>query len=185
MRLATAADGRALAELINFAGEGIPLWLWRRMAKPGEDPWVIGAARQAQRAERGEVVVVDRGEGVLAAMTGYPLTAPEPVTDDMPPLLRVLQEMENTVVGTWYLNVLATYPAARGRGFGKRLVAHGEKIARHLALPAVTIIVSDHNFDARRLYERLGYREVLRRTMVKQDWVNHSTEWILIRKDLD
>lgn len=184
MRKATPADGRALAELINFAGEGIPFWLWKKMAKAGEDPWALGARRQAERAEAGQVVVIDEGGGVMAAMTGYPIDAPEPVTDDIPPMLQVLQEMENTVVGTWYLNVLATYPRARGRGFGARLIGHAEAVARNEDLPAVTIIVADQNFGALRLYERLGYREVDRREMVKEDWENPSTEWILIRKDL-
>ena len=184
MRMATSADGRALAELINYAGEGIPLWLWKKLAGPGGDPWLVGAERQAKRAEAGQIVVIDEGAGVMAAMTGYPIHGPEPLPEDMPPMFRVLQEMENTVVGTWYLNVLATYPRARGRGFGARLIRHAETVARDDGLPAVTIIVADQNLGARRLYERLGYAEVDRRTMVKEDWVNPSTEWILIRKDI-
>ncbi len=184
MRKATSADGRALAELINYAGEGIPLWLWKKLAGPGMDPWALGAERQARRAEAGQVIVIDEGAGVMAAMTGYVIAAPEPITDDIPPILRVLQEMENTVVGSWYLNVLATYPRARGRGFGARLVRHAEAIASHLDLPAVSIIVADQNFGALRLYQRLGYREIDRREIVKEDWENPSTEWILIKKDI-
>lgn len=184
MRQATSADGRALAELINFAGEGIPMWLWKRLAGPGGDPWAVGAERQARRAEAGQVVVIDEGADVVAAMTGYPVDAAEPLTEDMPPMLRVLQELENTVVGTWHLNVLATYPRARGRGLGARLVRYAEAVAREAGLRAVTIIVGDRNVGALRLYERLGYGELDRRTMVKEDWQNPSTEWILIKKDV-
>lgn len=184
LRKAVPADGRALAELVNFAGEGIPLWLWKRIAGPGEDPWAVGTARQAERAEAGQIVVVDEGAGVMAAMTGYPIEAPEPITDDIPPLIKALQELENLVVGTWYLNVLATYPRARGRGLGARLIAHGEAIAREAGLGAVSIIVADENHGARRLYERLGYREIESRDMVKEDWQSPSSQWILLKKDL-
>ena len=48
IRRATAADAAALAELFNFAGEGLPLYLWRQRARDGEDPWEIGRKRQVR-----------------------------------------------------------------------------------------------------------------------------------------
>ncbi len=41
-------DAKQLAELINFAGEGLPHFFWSRMAEPGQDAWEIGAARAAR-----------------------------------------------------------------------------------------------------------------------------------------
>ncbi len=184
MRLATAADGAALAELVNFAGEGLPLYLWNRLSEPGQDPWALGAERQAKMAADGRIVVVDEGAGVVAALTGYPVLKAEPLPEDMPPMWRVLQELENQVVGTWYLNVLATYPRARGRGLGAQLIKHAEKIARFEKLSGVSIIVADENMGARRLYERLGYIEIDRRAMIKETWDNPSDNWILLKKDL-
>jgi hypothetical protein len=35
-RQATPGDAPALAELVNLAGEGLPLYLWTSMAEPGE-----------------------------------------------------------------------------------------------------------------------------------------------------
>nr|WP_255720272.1 GNAT family N-acetyltransferase [Acuticoccus kalidii] len=183
MRLATEADGPALADLVNFAGEGLPLYLWRRLAAPGENPWTIGAHRQAQRAAAGQTVVVDEGSGVLAAMTGYPIGEdPVPIGDDMLPVLRPLQELENKVPGTWYLNVLATYPRARGRGFGARLIHFAESHAAAAGHHGVSIVVADTNVGARRLYERLGYREIERAPVIQDDWETASTEWILLTK---
>ncbi len=49
-RPARPADALALAELINMAGEGMPLDSWARMASPGTSPWEVGQAR-ARRAE--------------------------------------------------------------------------------------------------------------------------------------
>jgi len=39
LRAATKDDARALAELINFAGEGLPFYLWERMTGEGESAW--------------------------------------------------------------------------------------------------------------------------------------------------
>jgi hypothetical protein len=51
IRSATLQDTVALAELVNFAGEGLPLYLWTKMAKTREDPWSVGTARA--RREQG------------------------------------------------------------------------------------------------------------------------------------
>ena len=77
-RIATEADARALAALVNFAGEGLPLYLWQGMAEAGEDPWAIGRKRQAQKAREGQIVVADFGQGAVAGLTGYAV-APDPV----------------------------------------------------------------------------------------------------------
>jgi hypothetical protein len=44
IRNAAVNDAEHLAFLINLAGEGLPLFLWRRMADPGQDPLRVGAA---------------------------------------------------------------------------------------------------------------------------------------------
>ena len=46
----------------------------------------------------------------------------------------------------------------------------------------LSIIVSDSNTGARRLYERTGYREVARRRKIKEDWQNPGTDWVLLLK---
>jgi|RifCSP13_1_1023834.scaffolds.fasta_scaffold159932_1 hypothetical protein len=43
-RPATIDDANVLAELINYAGEGMPL-LWSQLAEPGEAAWDIEPAR--------------------------------------------------------------------------------------------------------------------------------------------
>jgi hypothetical protein len=47
----------------------------------------------------------------------------------------------------------------------------------------LSVIVSDANVGARRLYERSGYREIARRPMVKEGWDNAGREWVLLVKD--
>ena len=185
IRRATAADAAALAEFINFAGEGLPMYLWRQMAAEGEDPWEIGRKRQVERIEAGAVFVIDEGGGAIACLTGYPVPAlPEPVGDDELDIFRPLIELENLAPSTWYVNILAAFPEHRGRGYGKRLLALAEDIARDQELSAMSIIISSGNEGARRLYERTGYAETARRPIVKHGWDCASADWVLLVKQL-
>ena len=171
IRRATVADAAALARLVNFAGEGMPLYFWRRIAGDGEDPWEIGRRRQGERVADSTIFVVDQGGGAVACLTGYPVPAfPEPVGADEPDIFRPLAELENLAPLTWYVNVLAALPEHRGRGFGARLLALAEDIARDRGLPAMSLIISSGNAGARRLYQRTGYVEIARREIVKDVW---------------
>jgi ribosomal protein S18 acetylase RimI-like enzyme len=187
-RRATVDDAKALAELIDMAGEGLPSYLWARMAEPGESVAEVGQ-RRARRDEgsfswRNAVLREERGRPV-AALIGYPLPdEPPPIPPDMPAMFTPLQELENAAPGTWYVNVLATYPEQRGRGHGAALLALAERMARASGRRGLSIIVSDANAGARRLYERSGYRLAGTRPMVKEDWVNPGTDWALLTKPL-
>jgi len=184
-RLATREDAAALADLVNFAGEGLPLYLWTTMAKDGEDPWEVGRRRQAEKTGTARIIVADEGAGTLAALTGYAIgTTPEEITADLPPPVVPLVELENLAPSTWYVNVLAAYPEARGRGLGARLLAVAEKIARDDGVAEMSIIVADANTGARRLYERTGYAERARRPMVHDGWRGRGEEWVLLVKPL-
>jgi ribosomal protein S18 acetylase RimI-like enzyme len=117
-------------------------------------------------------------------LLGYLLPErPEPISPDLPAMFVSLQELENLAPGTWYVNVLALYPQFRGRGLGTRLLGLADRIAEDAGSGGLSIIVSDTNAGARRLYERCGYREAARRAMVKEDWENAGREWMLLMKE--
>lgn len=186
-RRATPEDADALAELIDFAGEGMPLYLWAKMAEPGETPWDVGR-RRARREEgafsyKNAVVAESNGE-VVACLIGYPLPdRPAPIDRETTPAMFVpLQELENVAPGTWYVNVLAAYPRWRGRGYGARLLSLAERLATEAGRNGLSIIVADTNAGARRLYERVGFRQVAERPMVKDDWDGPGERWVLLVK---
>lgn len=188
LRAATLEDAPALAELINFAGDGMPLYLWKEMARDGEDPWDVGR-RRARREQGGfsyrSAVVAESSRSVAACLIGYPLTAAEPIDYAATPAMFVpMLELEALAPRTWYVNVLAVYPALRGQGLGGRLLEVAEERTRDAGLAGLSIIVSDANTGARRLYERKGYSERARRPMVKEGWRNDGREWVLLTKDL-
>lgn len=188
IRKATKADAGPLAELINFAGEGLPLYVWSRMTEPGEDAWDVGR-RRAEREEGSfsyrNATIAEIVGGVAGCLIGYPL-AEQPQAadyDTMPPMFVPLQELEDEARGTWYVNVLATYPELRGRGVGTTLMGLAEGYAEETKKRGLSLIVSDANTGARRLYERLGYEEAGRRPMVKEQWQSGGRTWVLLIKD--
>ncbi|MEM6482022.1 MAG: GNAT family N-acetyltransferase [Pseudomonadota bacterium] len=185
LRLATEADATQLADLVNFAGEGMPLHLWKGLAQAGEDPWIIGRDRQAAKARDGQIVVVDQGKGAIAGLTGYEIgSEPEPIGSGFPALFRPLQELENEALETWYVNVLACYPAHRSRGHGTGLLRVAEAICRAAGLSRLSIIVASNNTGARRLYERVGYIKTASRPCIKEDWETEMESWDLMIKSL-
>ena len=186
-RRACPDDALPLAELINFAGEGMPAYLWDKMAEPGETTWDVGQ-RRARREEgsfsyRNAIVVEEAGH-VVSGLIGYALAnEPEPIDyDDMPAMFVPLQELENMAPGTWYVNVLATYPRHRKRGHGSALLRLAENFARTTGKQGLSIIVTDANKAARRLYETHGYTEIAVRPMVKEDWQSDADNWVLLTK---
>ena len=44
-RRATLADAATLAEIVQFASEGLAVCLWTKLAGPGGDPWDVGRKR--------------------------------------------------------------------------------------------------------------------------------------------
>ena len=182
-RLATPADAPALAVLVNEAGHGMPHFLWSGWAEADQDPWEIGRARQAAKAAEGRIVVADPGGGVVAQLTGY-VAAHEEVTEDVPPLFVPLIELENRVVGSWYVNVLAAMPEARGMGYGGALLNIAERLARAEGCARMSVIVADDNAGARRLYERQGYEETARRACVTGGWQTATRAWVLMERAL-
>ena len=65
---------------------------------------------------------------------------------------------------TWYLGLIFIAPARRGAGLGTRLVEATCELVRARGGRALRLAVAVANPDARRLYERLGFHHVERRS---------------------
>jgi ribosomal protein S18 acetylase RimI-like enzyme len=107
----------------------------------------------------------------------------------VPALLGPLHELTKLAAGAWYIHALAGFPEHRGRGVGMALLAEADTFAVQAHASGLSLIVSDTNTGARRLYERSGFGETARRKMVKQDrqypgvvWQHPGTDWVLMRK---
>ena len=178
-----------MARFVNMAGDGLPLYIWEKIAAETGDTtaWDVGAQR-AQRetgafSYRNTVIREVDGEAV-AALIGYPLPdTPDPARfDDLPEMYLALQELEDLVPGTWYVNVLATLETMRGKGLGLGLLAVAEDLAHASRCKGLSLIVVDSNAGAQRLYARKGYEEVAQRPMIKENWQSDGVNWVLLRK---
>lgn len=70
----------------------------------------------------------------------------------------------------YYLDSLAVWPAARGRGVARRLMQDGIAQGRSQGRPVV-LACSPHNAGAHRLYESLGFRDAGRLFIFGEDYI--------------
>jgi ribosomal protein S18 acetylase RimI-like enzyme len=188
-RAAMSEDAGTLAEFANFASEGLGIYLWSKMAGDGGDPWSIG--REHVRNETGNLsyrnaVIAELAGRPASGLISFPLRDKlEPISDKLPAMFVPLRELMNLALDTWYVHVLAAYPEYRGQGQGSALLALADKFAASDGKSGLSLIVTDTNLGARRLYESRGYREAAKRKMVKERWKHPGVNWVLMRKDLE
>ena len=187
-RQATPKDADHLAVFVNDAGEGLPAYLWGEMAGPGESIWDVGR-RRARRQEGGfsyrHATMAEISGTVAGCIIDYPAAAePAEIDPETPPMFVPLMELENLAPGSWYLNVLAVSPGIRGKGVGSGLIANAEARAKRAGKNVVSMIASDGNPNAIRLYERLGYIRRQRRPIVKKGWIYDGENYVLLTKEI-
>ena len=185
-RCATLADAVDLANLVEFASEGFSFYFWTQLAGPGRDPWEIGRERVSSETlgvSYRNALIAERAGRTIGVLIGYPLDVEtERNEETLPALLVPLHELMSLAPNTWYVHVLAAYPEQRGRGVGSALLVEADRLAAKAGVAGLSLIVSDTNAGARRLYERHGYREVARRRMVKNGWQHPGADWVLMKK---
>lgn len=180
VRPAVRDDAADIARLGNLAGDGLPSYFWRRAAAPGQSAFAVGVARvlrdDASFSWRNTAVLEAEGR-VAGALVTCPIPdEPEPL-EELAPIERTLQALENQALGSQYVNVLAVYEAFRRRGYGRRLLEEAE---RRAGARPLSLIVADRNAGARRLYDSFGFRVAVEVPMEKEDWQSDSTAWVLM-----
>ncbi|MDQ1847591.1 GNAT family N-acetyltransferase [Gemmobacter fulvus] len=186
IREARASDAAHLARFINMAADDLPLHFWRKTVGPEGDPWALGqerAARETGNFSYRNAWLAEVDGAVGACLLGYAAEeTPGPIDPDTPPIFVPLLELEALAPGSWYLNVLATYAAFRGKGLGSALLAQADAIAAASGHHSISLIAADTHQDALRLYSAKGFRQIARRPVVKGDWAVDASEWILFTK---
>lgn len=182
-RPARSDDIPQLLELLEIASYGFVNHVFRTLSKPGTDVASVITARMSDPDSHlalSKTTVAEIDGQIAGILVLEPQPDPvAPVSDDTPAILRPLLDLENMAPGTTVVSFVATYPAMRGRGIGKMLMALAEQSR---GPKGMCLTVHDLNSGARQLYERLGFQEVARREIVKQGWDSPATEWILMTK---
>ena len=188
-RPAAKADASALAVLVDIAGEGLPAHLWNTLKAPGQSILEVGRERAA-REEGGftyrnaKIAEVD-GESA-ACLVGYRRDDPYDLGDleQAPPVVRPLVLLEAKARGSWYVNVLATFPEFRRCGIGIELLGIAEGKAREEGAHALSVIVAAENERAARLYAAAGYEALATEPIFAFPGCPHGGDWLLMVKPL-
>jgi GNAT superfamily N-acetyltransferase len=155
------------------------LHLWGKLAEPRVTAWEVGRKRrnEGRFAYRNATVIEHEGRTVGTLICYEIADHPVPIANDMPAMFVLLQEP-----AAWHMVCDRPRYAAeyRNLGLGSDLLRLAEDTGRNLGKRGMSLIVSDTNIGARLLYERFGYREIARRTMIKENWSNEGREWLLL-----
>ena len=186
IRPATPSDAEFMAQLVNQASEGLSQATWAYLAQEGQSPLDVGLARirstdswigwqngwiaEANKVHAGVLVTYLHGEAM-----------PGPDAETLPGFVPPL-ELEAMAPNSRYLLIVSTMAEFQGKGVGTALLAHAETMDGPGRL---SLIVSNGNHLAAKLYERVGYRAVARRPIVCiPGWNSSGTDWVLMIKDV-
>jgi ribosomal protein S18 acetylase RimI-like enzyme len=188
-RPAAKADASALAVLVDIAGEGLPAYLWSTLKAPGQSILEVGrerAARETGGFSYRNATVAEVGSEIAACLVGYRLDDPYDLGDleQVPPLVRPLVLLEAKAPGSWYVNVLATFPEFRRRGLGMALLCIAEQKARDEGAQALSVIVAAENEPAARLYAAASYEAFATEPIFAFPGCPHGGDWLLMVKRL-
>jgi ribosomal protein S18 acetylase RimI-like enzyme len=161
IRKAIPNDCRAIAELALMAGEGIPAYFWQDSQQPGQEIEDVGADKLKSESENfsyRNTLVATTDNQIAGMMLAYRLKDEAEDLDELPDFIRPLIELEQCVPGTFYINMLATYPKYRNMAIGTTLIQQADSLAQEQGCDTTSIQVFDENEGALRLYIRLGYQ---------------------------
>lgn len=170
-----------------MAGEGIPAYFWEQAAKPGQDILEVGTQNVElvdQNFSYRNVQIAEIDGKVAGMMLAYRLPKAEDAEDlqAFPEFVRPLVELEQCVPGSFYINMLATYPSYRNRSVGTALMATVDRLAAEAGCSLSSIEVFEQNEGALRLYQRLGYQIRERRKVIPHPCHPYEGDIVLLTR---
>lgn len=121
--------------------------------------------QQNNRLSYENIVVADIYGNAIGILLAYP---GEKGTElDRPILEKLRKKNKNAEItldkeadaGDFYIDTLAVDPEFQGYGIGSSLLKHAEELAKDQGYSRISLNVDKDNPSAKRLYERLGYKE--------------------------
>jgi len=186
-RNATRADCPAIAELALMAGEGIPAFFWEQARKAGQTLLEVGAQNAASDTENfswrnTRLALIDNAIAGMLLAYRLPVVDPDEGLAGYPAFIRPLIELEWCVPESFYINMLATYPAYRNRSVGTRLMEQVDSLAGEAGCALSSLEVFDENTGALRLYQRLGYEVIEQRPVIPHACHPYTGEILLLTR---
>ena len=194
IRDAVAADAEALAEVCIMAGHGVMQLLYEGLL-PGKSLTDIIIARRLLNLESFAAlprwrVVTDLGGEVLGGLNSFPhevlMNALADPLIDAPRLapIAALSELEATATQTYFVNVIAIFPSARGTGAGYALMQEAERLARAQNFRRMALGTFGGDEKLISFYRRQGFEVVATRPMAPHPIFETDGDWALMQREL-
>lgn len=189
-RRASSDDCRKIAELALIAGEGLPAYFWEQGAKEGEDILTVGTRNAGSETENfsyRNTIVAEMDGDIVAMLLAYRLPESDETEDlsELPDLVRPLVELEQCVPGTFYINMIATFPESRNLGIGTSLLDIAHQLAQAEGCDILSIEVFEQNEGAVRLYQRQGFDIIESRPIIPHPCYPYDTNVVLLTRKVD
>jgi ribosomal protein S18 acetylase RimI-like enzyme len=167
LRHARKGDSRHIAELIVIGGDERPCFPYVP-ERENIGPIELSRPRAARRDENFAIrhaTLAMVSSHVAGMLLGYKLTPKcEPLRSDwLSQCLRPIIEPGPDLMGSFYINTLAIYPAYQNHGMGSRFLEKANHKAVKMGCSAISLEVAEQNEDAVRFYRRHGFLAAGRR----------------------
>lgn len=191
-RPASAADARAIAELIAISSDGVAVIEWAQQAEQeGCDPLDIGERTYQQSSGNyswRNCTIVEKDQRIA----GMLLTFAMPDAPPRDPQQRPAANDANVFApymyleepNSWYICGVALYPEHRGQGLGSQLMQLANTQAREHGFACLSLVAFRENKGSVRLYERLGYRIVDHAPVIPHPLIHYTGEALLMVADV-
>lgn len=182
-RPAEKSDCQAIASLYSISSDGVADYIWTKLAQPGEDILDVGRRRYEREDTlfsypNCTVATVD--EKIAGMLVAFPMLVDETAEPESDPVLVPYYKLEAD--NSYYICGIALFPEYPHRGIGTQLMKLAEDQAIAKGFDKLSLIVFEQNKNAKRLYDRLGYREIAREAIVPHPLIHCSGDAILMVK---
>ena len=187
-------DALYCARLISIAAHGMAEAVYAGLV-PGQSTEQIIADRRIRTEGRASScgnwwLAEGAGGEIAGGLNAYPLDGQlQPPRDDelgeeRIRLLRPVVELEAEAPGTYFVNILAVFPAYRHAGLGVRLLELAESEARAIGMNALSLTTFEADSRLVGYYQRLGFAAVASRPLVPHERLAVAGNFILMVKQL-
>jgi ribosomal protein S18 acetylase RimI-like enzyme len=184
-RPAEKSDCRTIASLYSISSDGVADYIWTKLAQPGEDLLDVGQRRYERENSLfsyQNCTLATQAETIVGMLVAFPMFVDETAAPEEDPVLAPYSKLEDD--NSYYVCGVAVFPEYRNRGIGTQLMKLAETQAIAKGVTNLSLIVFEQNVGAKRLYDRLGYRELAREAIVPHPLIHFTGDAILMVKQM-
>lgn len=184
IRPATQQDCAVIAKLYSISSDGVADYVWTQLAEEGEDILDVGR-RRYERTDTDfsyeNCTVVELNNTVVGMLSAFPIYVnPDYIEED--PVLAPYSRLEED--NSFYICGVSLFEEHRGLGIGTELMQLAESKAKAGGFKKTSLVVFEQNTGAKHLYDRLGYKEVMRVAIYPHPLIHFDGDALLMVKHL-